>query len=187
MLLLELPSHHPLEHRVSPSFIVVAVLFSRVEWRVLFIPVCYATAGFSGFLRCLWFAWFRCLLASGMVLQLLVLSALATVDRLDGIGAHCRCGPPVGSAWSRLCVQFSCDNLAVVQVLNSGPSKSPEVMHLLRPVTLVACRHNFVFSAIHTPGRVNVAADALSRLHLQEFRYLVPDSSPVLRPIPPTR
>ena len=58
--------------------------------------------------------------------------------------------------------------MAVVSVLNSGTSKSPDVMHLLRLLTLEVCCHNFVFSAAHTPGRDNSAADALSRLRLQE-------------------
>jgi hypothetical protein len=90
-----------------------------------------------------------------------------------------------GSAWSRLRVQFLCDNRAVVDILNAGTSKSSDVMHLLRLLTLAACRHNFVFSASHTPGRVNVAADALSRLRLQDFRRLVPEANPLPRLIPP--
>jgi hypothetical protein len=54
-----------------------------------------------------------------------------------------------GAAWPRLRVQFFCD---VLCVLNSGTSRSPDVMHLLRLLTLAACRHNFVFSAAHPPG-----------------------------------
>jgi hypothetical protein len=50
-----------------------------------------------------------------------------------------------GHAWSRLGVQFLCDNMAIVNVLNSGTSKSHDIMHLLRLLTLEACRHNFVF------------------------------------------
>ena len=89
-----------------------------------------------------------------------------------------------GRAWFRLRVQFLCDNMAVVSVLNSGTSKSPDVMHLLRLLTLEACRHNFVCSAAHTPGRDNSAADALSRLRLQEFRRLAPHADHVPRQIP---
>ena len=43
-----------------------------------------------------------------------------------------------GRAWFRLRVQFLCDNMAIVSVLNSGTSKSPDVMHLLRLLTLKA-------------------------------------------------
>ena len=42
-------------------------------------------------------------------------------------------------------------------------------MHLVRRLTLVACRQHFSFSARHIPGHRNAAADALSRLHFQEF------------------
>ena len=64
-----------------------------------------------------------------------------------------------GCAWFRLRVQLLCDNMAVVTVLNSSTSKSPDVMHLLRLLTLEACRKNFIFLAAHTPGRENYAAD----------------------------
>jgi hypothetical protein len=63
-----------------------------------------------------------------------------------------------GSAWSRLRVQLLCNNLGVAHILNVGASKSSDVMHLLRSLTL-ACRRNFVFSATHTPGRVNLTCD----------------------------
>ena len=83
-----------------------------------------------------------------------------------------------GSGWCRLRIQFLCDNSAVVAVLNSGTSRSPDLMHLLRALTRVACLHSFSSSATHTPGRQNRAADALSRLDLQEFRRLVPHVDP---------
>ena len=91
-----------------------------------------------------------------------------------------------GHAWARLRVQFLCDNMAVVGILNSGTSKSPDLMHLLRLLTLEACRHNFIFSAAHTPGRDNSAADALSRFRLQDFRRLAPHTDPLPLVIPPT-
>ena len=40
--------------------------------------------------------------------------------------------------WFRLRVQFLCDNMVIVSFLNSGTSKSPDVMHLLRLLTLEA-------------------------------------------------
>ena len=86
-----------------------------------------------------------------------------------------------GRAWFRLRVQFLCDNMAVVSVLNSGTSESADLMHLLRLLTLEACRHNFVFSADHTPGRDNSAADALSvcTYRSSDAWLLTPIRSPV--------
>ena len=40
--------------------------------------------------------------------------------------------------WFRLRVQFLCDNMVIVGFLNSGTSKSRDVMHLLRLLTLEA-------------------------------------------------
>ena len=82
-----------------------------------------------------------------------------------------------GTSWSRLRVQFLCDNEAVVYILNSGTSKAPDIMHLLRNLVLTACRCNFVFTAAHVPGRLNAVADALSRLQIKEFHLLCPSAS----------
>ena len=75
--------------------------------------------------------------------------------------------------------------MAVLGILNSGTSKSPDLIHLLRLLTLEACRHNFVFSAAHTPGRDNSAANALSRFRLQDFRRLALHADPLPLVIPP--
>ena len=90
-----------------------------------------------------------------------------------------------GHAWFRLRVQFVCDNSGIVSALNSGTSRSSDAMHLLRFLTRDACRFNFAFSALHTPGARNADADALSRFNLQEFRRLVPDANPLPFSIPP--
>ena len=37
-----------------------------------------------------------------------------------------------GPEWSTRITEVKCDNAAVVAVLNSGSSRNPEVMHLLR-------------------------------------------------------
>ena len=92
-------------------------------------------------------------------------------------------GPLAHGAVLQLIVFSICDYIAVVRVLNSGSSKSPDVIDLLRILTLKACRHNFVFLAAHTPGRDNFAAQALSRLRLKVRSSVVwpltPTSSPV--------
>ena len=79
----------------------------------------------------------------------------------------------------RLQVQFLCDNAAVVAILNSGSSQDQPIMHLVRRLTLVACRQHFSFSARHIPGHRNAAADALSRLHFPEFHRLLPSADPL--------
>ena len=90
-----------------------------------------------------------------------------------------------GHHWQRLKVQFLCDNAAVVAILNSGSSRDQPIMHLVRRLTLVACRQHFSFSARHIPGHRNSAADALSRLHFQEFHQLLPSADPLPTVLPP--
>ena len=70
-----------------------------------------------------------------------------------------------GHRWTQHHVQFLCDNTVVVSILNASTSRCSRVMHLLRSLVRDVCFHSFVFSARHTPGRSNVAADALSRFN----------------------
>jgi hypothetical protein len=48
----------------------------------------------------------------------------------------------------------------------------------VRKLVLTAAEQNFVFSASHVPGRLNLVGDALSRFKFQKFRKLVPDADP---------
>lgn len=74
-------------------------------------------------------------------------------------------------------VIFHCDNLGLVEILNSKSSRSPRVMSLVRPL-LLRCMHCYIqFKAMHMPGVHNSKAYALSRLQLHRFKSLTQDSS----------
>lgn len=81
-----------------------------------------------------------------------------------------------GHQWSGQRIVFMCDNIATVQVINKGRSKSAPLMQLMRRLTLCAMMNNFVVTAKHIPGKFNAIADALSRFQFQTFRQLVPDA-----------
>ena len=93
--------------------------------------------------------------------------------------------------WHRLKVQFLCDNAAVVAIINSVSSRDQRIMHLVRRMTLVACRQHFSFSARHIPGHRNAAPDAVSYLHFhfhfhfQEFHWILPSAGPLPSVLPP--
>ena len=59
-------------------------------------------------------------------------------------------------------LQFWCDNESVVTIINSGHSKVPRIMDLLRFLTLTSMKHKFFVRARHIPGVANDIADALS-------------------------
>ena len=61
-------------------------------------------------------------------------------------------------------IQFWCDNESVVAIINSGHSKAPRIMDLLRFLVLLSMKHNFFVRARHVPGVSNDIADALSHL-----------------------
>ena len=79
-------------------------------------------------------------------------------------------------------LQFWCDNLSVVSIINSGHSKIPRIMDLVRRLVLLSMQHNFVVRARHVPGVSNAIADALSRFQMQRFRVLAPTPTRILVP-----
>ena len=83
-------------------------------------------------------------------------------------------------------LQFWCDNQSVVAIINSGHSKAPRVMDLVRFLVLISMKHNFMVKARHVPGAHNEIADALSRFQVQRFRELAPGADQTPCTIPPS-
>jgi hypothetical protein len=90
-----------------------------------------------------------------------------------------------GAEWSTKRILFHCDNMATVEIIRKGRSRAPDVMKLLRRLTWCSVLHNFSVYAKFVPGKVNIIADALSRLQLQRFRHLCPTAHLVPCPCPP--
>ena len=70
-----------------------------------------------------------------------------------------------------------CDNSAIVCVVNSGTSRCPHLMRLVRLLFATAVRHNFDVRLKHVPGTSNIEADLLSRLDVTRFLELRASSS----------
>ena len=68
-------------------------------------------------------------------------------------------------------MQSVSDNEAVVVVLNLGYARDGVLTHLLQFLSFIAASFSFWYSTCHIPGRLNVAADAISRniLHVCDF------------------
>ena len=90
-----------------------------------------------------------------------------------------------GSNWKGTRVRVNCDNEAVVAVLNSGYSRDPFLMHLLRCIFFFCARFDFCLSAEHIPGHLNVLADAISRNDAPYFLSSYSQANPCPTPIPP--
>ena len=89
-----------------------------------------------------------------------------------------------GPRWSSRRVEFCSDNMAVVEVLRLGTSRDPNLMALLRRLSLLAAQHCFSFTATHIAGKLNPLADALTRFNFQEFHLLAPHAASAATPIP---
>ena len=83
-------------------------------------------------------------------------------------------------------IQFWCDNESVVAIINSGHSKAPRIMDLLRFLVLLSMKHNFFVRARHVPGVSNDIADALSRFQDERFRASAPKAQKTPCTIPPS-
>jgi hypothetical protein len=79
---------------------------------------------------------------------------------------------------------FNCDNMAVVQILNSKSSKSERVMSLVRQIVMWSMQFSFHIKAVHVPGVNNKLVDSISRMQWETFRQLAPDADTQPTPIP---
>jgi hypothetical protein len=89
-----------------------------------------------------------------------------------------------GINMSNRCIQFHCDNNAIVQIINKQTSKDSDIMGLMRQFVLAALQYNIKFIATHIPGKLNQLADSLSRLQVSAeiLKANHMESSPV--PVP---
>ena len=67
-----------------------------------------------------------------------------------------------------------CDNEAAVTSLNTGRSKVPWKMHLIRCLFFIKARYGLDIRAAHIPGKENRLTDALSRNDFAYFTSQVP-------------
>ena len=89
-----------------------------------------------------------------------------------------------GQYWIGKSVRFWSDNSAVVTLINSGSSREHSLMHLMRCLTFIMAKYNFVVSAAHIKGAHNELADALSRDNRAFFisHYPQAQASPTVVP-----
>ena len=91
-----------------------------------------------------------------------------------------------GSLWRNGTVTVHCDNTAAVAVVNSGYSRVPDIMHLLRCMFFIRARFQVDVWAVHTPRVDNRVADAISRNDLHHSFSQVPGARPQGTVIPPS-
>ncbi len=91
-----------------------------------------------------------------------------------------------GPQWANKSVSCLCDNEAVVFIINSGTSRDPTVMSLLRCLHFITAKFNLFLTTTHLPGSNNLLADALSRNNLSYFFDNLPQANSTPCQIPPT-
>jgi len=69
--------------------------------------------------------------------------------------------------WYKKCsglrLKFYCDNMLSVNLINSGRSKDPDMLAIIREVIFICASHNIQIMAVHLPGVDNRKSDLLSR------------------------
>ena len=81
-----------------------------------------------------------------------------------------------GNHWKKSTIRANCDNEAVVAIINSGYSREPFLMHLLRCIFFLSAKYEFSLVATHVPGQQNELADAISRDNAALFLSLSPQA-----------
>ena len=68
-----------------------------------------------------------------------------------------------GSQWLHNRISISCDNEAVVHVLNSGKTRDLTLAAIARNIQLLLATYNIEITVVHIPGKSNIVTDLLSR------------------------
>ncbi len=73
----------------------------------------------------------------------------------------------------------------MVEVVNSGSSKDPHIMQLVRSLFFIVAHFEITLQAVHVVGKENSKDDAISRNKIAVFLSQAPKASPEPTPIPP--
>ena len=79
-----------------------------------------------------------------------------------------------GQLWRNKRIRVYCDNEAAVANLNSGRSKEPWSMHMIRCLFFIKAIYGLELEVLHLPGKMNTLAEALSRNNFAYFCSQVP-------------
>ena len=79
-----------------------------------------------------------------------------------------------GPCWGGHSGVVYCDNQGAAAAVNSGYSKVPRIMHLLRCLFLIKARFDLELTAVYLPGELNTTADAISHDNLSFLFAQVP-------------
>ena len=80
-------------------------------------------------------------------------------------------------------VSMQIDNQAICYCVNSGKSKNPKIMALIRALYYYTSFHHIDYKAFYLSTKENYVADAISRLEFRALKELQPDIENV--PVPP--
>ena len=89
-----------------------------------------------------------------------------------------------GSRWQGTSVTFLSDNQAVVTFLTKRSAWDLQLTHLIRCLFFFQAHFRFEYNVQHVAGKMNAAADALSRNMLDIFHSLYPHASHSSTPVP---
>ena len=70
-----------------------------------------------------------------------------------------------GKLWQGMHLIVRSDNAATVAAVNKSTSRSPELMSLIRDLFWLSVQFDFRLTAAFIPGKLNILADRISRLH----------------------
>ena len=74
-----------------------------------------------------------------------------------------------GHKWAHVTVRFYCDNVAIVQVVNTGKTRDEWLALCLRNIWLLAATHDITLRTDHIWEFSNNVVDKLSRLHSEKI------------------
>ena len=77
-----------------------------------------------------------------------------------------------------------CDNQSVVSMINNSTSSCRNCLHLIRRLVLHSMKCNVRVFAKYISSKANKSADLLSRMRVEEFKKLNPNSDCYLTEIP---